>query len=87
MGIDFKIMIELLKDQDILIIRARKFSLFYEYIKLYFGRNIGGYSGLNDKYKHTDVDKRVHHIQITKISEKLQPLIDKYKTKPAVKVV
>jgi hypothetical protein len=84
MGIDFKIMIELLKDQDILIIRARKFSLFYEYIKLYFGRNIGGYSGLNDKYKHTDVDKRVHHIQITKISEKLQPLIDKYKTKPVV---
>jgi hypothetical protein len=84
MGIDFKIMIELLKDQDILIIRRWKFSLFYDCIKLYFGRNIGGYPGLNDKYKHTDVDKRVHHIQITKISEKLQPLIDKYKTKPVV---
>jgi hypothetical protein len=79
-GVDFKIMIELLKDQDILIIRERKFLLFFNLIKLYFSRDIGGYSGLNDKYKHTDSDKKVHHTRIKQISQKLQPIIDKYKT-------
>jgi hypothetical protein len=86
-GIDFKIMIELLKDHNILIIRERKFLLFFNFIELYFSRDIGGYSGLNDRYKHSDSDKKVHHIRITKISQKLQPLIDKYKTKPVVQVV
>jgi len=80
-GIDFKIMIELLKDQNIFIIGDRQFKIFHENIKLYFNRKIGEYSGLNDKYKHTVSDKKVHHIRIKNISKKLQPLIDKFKTK------
>jgi hypothetical protein len=81
MGIDFKIMIELLKDQNIFIIREREFKLFYDSIKSYFKRDIGGYSGLNDKYKHSDSDKRVHSKRINNIKTKLEPLIVKYKTK------
>ncbi len=83
-GIDFKIMIELLKEQNIFIIGDRKFKLFYEYILLYFERKIGVYSTLNDKYKHEESDKKAHHIKIKIIKEKLQPLIDKYIIKKVV---
>jgi hypothetical protein len=80
-GIDFRIMIDLLKDQKIFIIQQRKFKEFFHLIESYFQRDIGGYSGINDRYKHSDSDKEIHHLRITDISEKLNPLIEKYKTK------
>jgi hypothetical protein len=80
-GIDFKIIIELLRDQNIFIIGERKFLLFYECTQLFMQRNFGAYSALNDKYKHSDSDKKVHSSRIGKIYDKLQPMIDKYKTK------
>jgi hypothetical protein len=78
-GIDFKIMTELLKDNKIFRISDRKFRLFHELATVHFDRNIGSYSGVNDKYKHTDSDKKAHSSTIRNISKKLQPLIDKYK--------
>ena len=81
MGIDFRIMIELLKDNKIIRIGDRKFRLFHGLAKVYFGRNIGSYSGVNDKYHHNESDKKIHSKKIKIINEKLQPLIDKYKIK------
>ena len=81
MGIDFKIMIELLKDNKIFRISDGKFKLFHELATVHFDRNIGSYSGVNDRYKHTDSDKKAHSMTIRYISEKLQQLIDKYKIK------
>lgn len=79
MGIDFRIMIELLKDNKIIKIGGRKFRLFHKLSTVYFDRSIGSYSGVNDKYKHTDSDKKAHSMTIRNISKKLQPLIDKFK--------
>lgn len=80
-GIDFKIMIELLKEQKIFRISERKFKSFYDLVTKYFDRDIGGYSGLNDRYKHTEADKKAQPQKIRNIEAKLQPLIDKYKNK------
>ncbi len=80
-GIDFKIMIELLIDNKIFRISDRKFKLFHELALVYFDRNIGSYSGVKDKYHHTEIDKKAHPKKIRNINEKLQPLIDKYKIK------
>ena len=81
MGIDFRIMIELLKDIKIIRIGDRKFRLFHELATVYFDRSIGHYSGVNDKYHHNESDKKIHSKKIRIINEKLQPLIDKYKIK------
>ena len=81
MGIDFRIMIELLKDNKIIRIGDRKFRLFHNLATLHFDRDIGSYSGVNDKYLHTESDKKIHSKKIKIINEKLQPLIDKYKIK------
>jgi len=81
MGIDFRIMIELLKDIKISRIGDRKFRLFHELATVYFDRSIGHYSGVNDKYHHNESDKKIHSKKIRIINEKLQPLIDKYKIK------
>lgn len=78
-GIDFRIMIELLKDNKIIKIGDGKFKLFHGLATVYFDRSIGSYSGVNDRYKHTESDKKAHAKNIRIINEKLQPLIDKYK--------
>lgn len=80
-GIDFRIMIELLKDNKIIRIGDRKFRLFHKLATLHFDRSIGHYSGVNDKYHHNESDKKIHSKKIKIINEKLQPLIDKYKIK------
>jgi hypothetical protein len=80
-GIDFRIMVELLKDNKIIKIGNRKFRLFHKLATVYFDRDIGSYSGVNDKYKHTESDKKIHSKMIKIINEKLQPLTDKYKIK------
>lgn len=80
-GIDFRIMIELLKDNKIIRIGDRKFRLFHGLATVHFERNIGSYSGVKDKYHHDESDKKVHPKKIRNINEKLQPLIDKYKIK------
>ena len=78
-GIDFRIMIELLKDNNIIRIGERKFKLFRDLAKVHFDRNIGSYSAVNDKYRHTESDKKAHPKRIRYINEKLLPLIEKYK--------
>lgn len=80
-GIDFRIMIELLKDNKIFRIGNRKFRLFHELATEYFDRKIGSYSGVKDKYDHTESDKKAHPKKIRNINEKLLPLIEKYKIK------
>jgi len=77
-GIDFRIMVELLKDNKIIKIGNRKFRLFHKLATVYFDRDIGSYSGVNDKYKHTESDKKIHSKMIKIINEKLLPLTDKY---------
>lgn len=80
-GIDFRIMIELLKDNKIIRIGDRKFRLFHGLATVYFDRNIGSYSGVKDKFDGSESDKKAHPKKIRNINEKLQPLIDKYKIK------
>lgn len=80
-GIDFRIMIELLKDNKIFRIGDRKFKLFHELATVHFNRSIGSYSGVKDKYHHTESDKKAHPKKIRNINEKLLSLIDKYKIK------
>jgi hypothetical protein len=80
-GIDFRIMIELLKDNKIIRIGDRKFRLFHGLATVHFERSIGSYSGIKDKYHHDESDKKAHPKKIRIINEKLQPLIDKYKIK------
>jgi len=80
-GIDFRIMIELLKDNKIIRIGDRKFRLFHGLATVYFGRNIGSYSGVKDKFDGSESDKKAHPKKIRNINEKLQPLVDKYKIK------
>jgi hypothetical protein len=72
-GIDFRIMIELLKDEDIFSFTT--FKPFYNAIKEYFNRDIGVYSGVNDKYKHTQDDKLLHKSRIEQVSRKLKSSI------------
>jgi hypothetical protein len=79
--IPFKIMIELMKENKIFIIKDREFRSFYNCISNFFGSHIGSYSGLNDKYKHTDDEKIIHKNEIEIINNKLEPLINKYKLK------
>ncbi|MDR6845942.1 hypothetical protein [Flavobacterium granuli] len=78
-GIDFKIMIELLKEEKIFLIGDRKFKAFYEVCKKYFDREIGSRTGLNDLYKHSEREKTHYSANIEIIRAKLKPLIDKHK--------
>ena len=80
-GIQFKILIELLKEEKILLIGEREFQNFYDCISEFFNRNIGTYTALNDLYKHTDKDKENHIENILIIQDKLNPLLIKHKTK------
>ena len=79
-GIKFKILIELLKDEKVLMIGNREFKQFYKSIRDYFNRDIGTYSAFNDLYKHTDELKAFRSDEIAEISNKLNPLIIKYKS-------
>ena len=79
-GIKFRILIELLKDEKVLLIGSREFQNFYNCISVYFNRNIGTYQALNDSYKHSDEDISFRKDEIAEISQKLNPLIIKHKT-------
>lgn len=78
-GISFKIMIELLKTENILLIGNRDFLGFYRNIKPYFNRDIGTYTAVNDTYKHTEDDQTAYDKEIQIIKQKLNPLITKHK--------
>jgi hypothetical protein len=76
-GIDFKIMIELLKKEQ--IFSYTQFASFFRSIDAYFKRDIGTQNGLNDLYKHTTDEQNYYFEKITVIQNKLNPLIAKYK--------
>lgn len=78
-GIDFKIMIELLKEEEVFF--YSQFAPFYRSIKEYFNRNLGSQTGLNDLYKHAGHEQELHAKRIIVITNKLKPLIIKHKIK------
>jgi hypothetical protein len=78
-GIDFKIMIELLKEDGIL--SYTNFAPFFRSIKIYFDRNIGSQNGLNDLYKHSKDDQEIHADRIATMRSKLNTLITNHKIK------
>jgi hypothetical protein len=78
-GIDFKIMIELLKAEG--IFSYTQFASFYRVIKKYFVRDIGTQNGLNDLYKHSIDEQKYYADKITIIQNKLNMLITKHKIK------
>lgn len=78
-GIPFKIMIELLKAENILLIGNRDFLGFYRIINPFFNSGIGTYTALNDGYKHTEDDQTAYDKEIQIIKQKLKPLITKHK--------
>lgn len=78
-GIPFKIMIELLKAENILLIGNRDFAGFYRVINPFFNSGIGTYTALNDGYKHTADEQTQYAKEIQIIKQKLKPLITKHK--------
>lgn len=78
-GIDFKIMIELLKAEG--IFSFTQFAPFCRNIKTYFVRDIGTQNGLNDLYKHSKYEQKHYADKITTIQNKLNMLITKHKIK------
>ncbi len=78
-GIDFKIMIELLKAEG--IFSFTQFAPFCRNIKTYFVRDIGTQNGLNDLYKHSKDEQKYYADKITTIQNKLNILITKHKIK------
>jgi hypothetical protein len=57
-GISFKILIELLKEEKIILQGDREFKKLYNAIKVNFNRDIGTYVSLNDYYKHSTDHKK-----------------------------
>lgn len=78
-GIDFSILMWLLKDANILIIGNREFKRFHEVATIHFTQGIGTPQSINDNYKHSENDKKTYKSNIQIISNKLKPLIIKYK--------
>lgn len=78
-GIDFRIIIEQLKENEILIIGNRENKLFVEVAGVAFKRNIGSVQSINDNFKNTIKDKENYSENIKTIVEKLKPLIANYK--------
>lgn len=71
-GIGIKAIVNILKENGVLIIGAREFNNFYEELKNHFKRNIGSYTSINAV---KNIDKEV----LQPIENKLKPLINKYK--------
>lgn len=78
-GIEFKIMIELLKDEKIFLISDRGFAGFYRAIKPHFSQDIGTRTGLNDLYKHNAAEQKHYAGKVQIIKERLNPLIYRHK--------
>lgn len=79
-GINLKIVIEILKDENIILIKSREFKPFYTSLKEKFNRDIGSYTALNDLYKHSKDNKVFYNKDIEQILIKLNPLLNKHKT-------
>lgn len=78
-GIPLKILIELLKDENILLIGDREFKQFHSCLNKSFNRDIGSYQALNDSYKHKKEDKEYRKKDIELIYIKLNPLLTIHK--------
>ena len=74
-GQKIRALIELLKEEDIIIKGEREFKAFYEEFKKTMKQNIGEYQGINDLKEHQWKKHQVY------ISKKLNSLILKHKTK------
>lgn len=72
-GLSIKAIVLRLVEVNILIYGTKEFKNFYEELTKYFDRSIGTYGSINDNKP----DNRI----IDTITLKLNPLIDKYKTK------
>ncbi|MCK9235783.1 MAG: hypothetical protein WDA08_04575 [Weeksellaceae bacterium] len=70
-GLSIRAIIEILKENNMLIIGTREFKAFFKELKDFFDRNIGSYQSINDEIPD-DIIKET-------ILLKLKPLIDKYK--------
>jgi hypothetical protein len=75
-GKNFKIIISLLIEANVLIINSREFKDFHSELVTFFDRNIGTRQSINDVI-FNDIPKPI----IEPIEKKLNPLIIKYKTK------
>jgi hypothetical protein len=78
-GRTFKILIELLKENEVLAIGSMEFNKFYKAIKPHFEQNIGSYQSINDKYNH-EQDAIYYKGDVDIISKKLIPIIEEYKS-------
>jgi hypothetical protein len=78
-GRTFKILIELLKENEVLAIGSMEFKKFYKAIKPHFEQNIGSYQSINDKYNH-EQDAIYYKGDVDIISKKLIPIIEEYKS-------
>lgn len=72
-GLSIKAIVLRLVEVNILIYGTKEFKNFYEELTKYFDRSIGTYGSINDNKPDSKI--------IDTITLKLNPLIDKYKTK------
>lgn len=70
-GINIKAIIEILKENDMLIIGTREFNNFYNELNDFLERDIGSYQSINDSRPDDTINET--------ILLRLKPLIDKYK--------
>jgi hypothetical protein len=70
-GNKIRALIEVMKENDVLKIPERQFRAFYDCLKDFMNRNIGEYSGINDKMPHINI--------IAGYEELIKPILDKYK--------
>jgi hypothetical protein len=80
-GINFRILIENLKENQIVIIPNRENKLFIEAAAIEFKRHIGSPQSINDNFQNTITHKEIYSENIKTITEKVNPLIIKYKKK------
>jgi hypothetical protein len=73
-GQRIRVIIDSLKDEEILLIGEREFADFYRKLKENFKRDIGTYPSINDV-------KDIPDLTTQEINDKLNPLIIKYKEK------
>jgi hypothetical protein len=70
-GKDIRIIIEILKDYNILIINDKKFKMFYECLKGFLNRNIGSYASINDYKNIHSADRKIIKVKIDDLLKRI----------------